>query len=97
MPETTQQKYPAEFIERVKAAYPNSPNLIAAAEAGDQILGRYLGDDCPRSIDLETIIEMLHDGKALELYQKAIQIKTCRDLYVEWTRLAADMFGDDRA
>ena len=48
--------YPPEFIARVKAAYPDYPEMIEKAEQGSPWLGRYLCDSVPNGISFITVL-----------------------------------------
>ncbi len=40
-----QKQYPAEFVKKAKAEYPDWPKLHLALDSGDQFVGRYLDDN----------------------------------------------------
>lgn len=74
--------YSKDFVDAVRRCYPNSENIIAAAENGDYFLGRYLDDSAFGAVDAEFILT----HTAEEVYQKAMVEKERRELYRRWSR-----------
>ena len=72
--------YSREFIEKVKRVYPDSPNIIDAAERGLSILGRYLDDSSCGSISSSMVMALSHE----ELLARAAVMQTRRELYSDW-------------
>ena len=60
--------YSQEFIKEVKRCYPNSPEIIEAAERGDYFLGRYLDDNYSGAVPASYVLS--HSPE--EVRQKAL-------------------------
>lgn len=74
-------KYSKQLIDEVKELFPNSYDTIRHAEAGNEILGRFLDDSCHSSIPISIILE----ASSLE-HLKALATREKRkiELYRKW-------------
>ena len=52
-------KYPQEFIDRCKKAYPNWEKLHEMLESGNDFAGRYLDDSCDTGIKISKIESLM--------------------------------------
>lgn len=84
--------YPADFVSRVKAEFPDLPSLHSALDDGRDLVGRFLDDNGDENIEPETIIELIDAGKVDELRAEAQKLCIRGELYREWQRLAKEMF-----
>jgi len=79
----TKMAYTKELIDKVKELYPNSPEIIKAAEDGRDLLGLYLDHNSSSSIPNEDIL----NATSLNELQKRANIQIMkRELYYEWKR-----------
>ena len=72
--------YSQEFIKEVKRCYPNSPEIIEAAERGDYFLGRYLDDNYSGAVPASYVLS--HSPE--EVRQKALLEEDRSRLYHLW-------------
>lgn len=72
--------YNQSFIEEVKRVYVGCANIIACAERGDYILGRYLDDSCG-SISADEVLNL----SPIDLQKKAENMKARQNLYKKWS------------
>ena len=86
------KQYPAEFVKRVKAAYPDWPDLHKALDKGSEIVGRYLDDSREGGIDPHEVVKMIDQGQVQALRQKADELVLRQKLYTEWGKIADRMF-----
>ena len=89
---TARKQYPANFVERVKAEYPNWPDLHKALDSGNQFAGRYLDDSSQGGISPSEVVKMIDSGRVLELRNKADQLIRRQKLYSDWGKLVRSMF-----
>jgi hypothetical protein len=87
-----EKRYPADFANRVKAEYPDRPDLHKALDSGNNFLGRYLDDGGGVGIRPEKIVEMIDQGQIEKLRQEADQLVRRGKLYAEWCEIADKMF-----
>jgi len=74
-------KYSKELINEVRELYPNSKDLIQAAESGNAMLGRYLDDGSSGGFSVDRILL----ATSLETLQKEARLaKRKVELYVKW-------------
>lgn len=77
-------RYPKQFVERVKTAYPDFDKLHQALDAGSEWVGRYLDDSAPTGMPLKTILE----AKSLDSLQAQAQMMQEKvNLYSEWGQM----------
>ncbi|MDD5749452.1 MAG: hypothetical protein PHO91_01535 [Patescibacteria group bacterium] len=76
--------YPQDFIERVKAEFPDSEKLHQALEAGSDIVGRYLNDYMNDSLRPENIANTLKEGRQQEILEAAEKATRIQELYKEF-------------
>lgn len=62
--------YPEEFKNRVKKTYPNWDELHRRMDSGDVFVGRYLDNNSPSALSLDTILT----ATSLEELQKKAKI-----------------------
>ena len=74
--------YSKDFIDAVKRCYPNGKRVIAAAENGEYILGRYLSDNANSSVDADFILTHTPE----EVRKEAMAKKERCELYGRWAR-----------
>jgi hypothetical protein len=75
--------YPPDFVEAVKAAFPNWEEMHRRLERNSEIVGLYLCDSI-KEIPAEEIVSAIEQGKIKELAEKARTIATKRELYSRW-------------
>ena len=82
-------RYPDDFKERVKAEFPNSPDLHAALDLDSPIVSRYLIADMmnDETFAPEDIISALDQGRQDELRQAAERALRVRALYEELQKI----------
>lgn len=73
--------YTKEFIERVKAVYPDNKTIIELAEKGSDLLGRYLDDCSQNTLTPRMVLDSTYDE--LVAWAKKAQEKI--DLYRDWS------------
>jgi len=79
--------YPADFVEKVKAEFPDWTKLHEALEAGSDFVGRYLDDSRGFSMRPEDIVKSLEGGKQDEVLAAAKKADRLNKLYAEWSDL----------
>ena len=72
--------YTREFIDKVKALYPNTPEMHRLAEEGNQALGRWLDDSSCGGISPDKILKSTYE----EMLTEAQVLKARRKLYGEF-------------
>lgn len=87
-----EKKYPAEFVKRAKAEYPNWAELHKALDGDNEFVGRYLDDSSQGGISPDEIVKLIDQNKVQELRQKADQLIRRRKLYGDWYDIAQEMF-----
>jgi hypothetical protein len=90
------RKYPAEFVSRVKAEFPDAPMLHTCLDACSGYVGSYLRDK-RSEIHCRHIVEMIDQGQIQELRTRAIQVDRRQRLYREWEEIVAKMDEAERA
>ena len=75
-------KYTDAFINKVKDVYPDSPQIIEAAENGDEVLGEYLRDNSQFVLTPQMIMSV--PDNQLTIIAKDVQRRI--DLYNEYNR-----------
>ena len=80
--------YSDDFIRDVRRCYPDSKDIIAAAENGDYFLGRYLDDNSSDTVSIEYILTHSFD----EIRQRALIEKQKSELYSRW--VSGDCYTD---
>lgn len=92
---TKEVDYPADFVARVKRAYPNFESLHRHLDAGTHFVGRYL-QDSQVSIDSEVIVDAFKDDEHMTSAQKLAALRVAAEealvrdaLYSEWCRITA--------
>ena len=88
----TKKKYPAEFVKRVKAEYPNFTELHQALDRGADIAGRYLDDSSQGGVSAREVVKMIDSKQVKQLREKADGLVRRQKLYGEWAVLAQMMF-----
>lgn len=86
------EKYPAEFVKRAKAEYPNWPELHRALDSGNQVAGRYLDDSSSGGISPAEVVVMIDHNRVQELRKKADQLVRRQKLYSDWSDIAQEIF-----
>jgi hypothetical protein len=97
MPTATQQiDYPVEFVERVKAAYPDFPELHEHLAKGFAIVGRYLNDN-QFGVSSQAIVDAFEDDELKSSVEKLAELKKLAEkalerdaLYTEWVTIYQD-------
>lgn len=74
-------KYSESFIAKIKEVYADSPTIIALAENGDTILGRYLDDSSSGTLSPQTVLDSTYE----ELVEWAKKMQAKRELYKMFT------------
>lgn len=78
-------KYSKELIDEVKELFPNSYDMLRHAEAGSEMLGRYLDDSSSNSISVDKILEAKSLEEIQTLARKAKRkVELCRKWGQEW-------------
>jgi len=80
--------YPADFVAKVKAEFPNWDKLHQALDAGNYFVGRYLDDSRGFSMRPEDIVKSLEGGKQDEVLEAAKKADRLNKLYGEWSDLS---------
>lgn len=78
-------KYPEEFVEAVKAAYPHQPDLHEALGRNQIKLGMWLGKKV--GMDPERVVMFLEEGQADQLLEEARFFVNREKLYGRWLEL----------
>ncbi|MFA5830946.1 MAG: hypothetical protein WC878_03905 [Candidatus Paceibacterota bacterium] len=87
-PKQEQNRYPADFIERVKAEFPNSENLHKALDAGGDNVGRYLDDNRGwGTLTPQSFLKLWEEGKEKEIRDIAAKSVRINDLFNEWKKI----------
>ncbi len=81
------ESYPIDFINRVKAEFPDWDELHRALDAGSDFVGRYLDDSRHFSMKPQEIIQCFEDGKQDEVLEAAKEADRIGKLYTEWLKL----------
>ena len=76
--------YPEDFKNRVKKAFPTWDELHRRLDSGDVFVGRYLDDNSPTALSLNTILTAT-SLEELQENAKAAQEKV--ELYHDWCNL----------
>jgi BMFP domain-containing protein YqiC len=79
--------YPPDFIERCKAAFPDWTQLHDKLDAGQHIVGRYLGDTLHGSSVNDSIAKLVEREDWEELKRLAARWRITRRLYDQWVEL----------
>ena len=80
-------KYPHEFIERIKTAFPNSPKMHELAESGSPLLGYMLDDSTEDDFSYKIVVKSIDAGQIEELRAIAMLEIERRGLYYEWVEI----------
>lgn len=79
--------YPAGFVTKVKAEFPDWKELHEALDTGDDFVGQLLDDSRRFSMKPEAIIKSLEGGKQDDVLEAAKRADRCNKLYLEWSTL----------
>jgi hypothetical protein len=79
-------KYPEDFVARVRAAFPDYPDIERSLEHDDDILGSILDVHQVRFSPNE-IVDAFETGKTDELLARAKEAQRVWELYREWGEL----------
>lgn len=64
-------QYPKEFVDAVKAEYPDMEVLHTALDRGSDIVARYLDELRSEDLKPEVIVKMINEGRVAELKAEA--------------------------
>ncbi|MFA5211628.1 MAG: hypothetical protein WC414_04010 [Patescibacteria group bacterium] len=79
--------YPKEFVEKVKAFYPNNRALHDFLEKGDPNAGWLLEEDGTILFQAKDIVQLFSDKKENEILEKAQRVVAQKELYLEWNKI----------
>lgn len=77
------KQYPEEFVEAVKAAFPDWERLHQALDNNDGFVGRYL-DDSRGDIPAQTVLDKIEIGDIPALQRLAERQICVAKLYGKW-------------
>lgn len=80
-------KYPADFVKKVKAVYPDWKELDKALAKGSEFVGRYLDDSRSFSMSPAKIVEAFEQGREQDVLKAAKEADERTKLYAEWSDL----------
>lgn len=80
-------EYPEDFVDRVKAVFPDSRMVHDALDDGHSYVGEFLLSHVNDSVSPERIIELLDEGDVDLLRFEAEQCQKVGPLYDEWCGL----------
>ena len=81
-------QYPAEFVSKVKATYPDWEDLHRHLDDGHPIVGRYLDDSRYWTMKPHLVVEMITTGRVEELLAEAQKKVIAGDLYSKWCEIS---------
>jgi len=81
-------EYPKEFVDKVKAEFPNLEELHRALDRGNISVGAYLEASRRFWMSPEEIVRAFNEGRSRELKNTAEKVIRCKKLFSEWWRLA---------
>ena len=79
-------KYPKEFVENVKAAFPNWAELHEALDNGSVIVGHCLNSNRRFEMSPTTIVTAFNRGQEYKVKEEAEKAILCADFYGEWDK-----------
>lgn len=79
-------KYSANFVKKVRLAFPNSKKIQEAAEQGSEFVGRYLDDNRDLSMSPEEIVTAYKQGREKDVLKAAKEAAERTKLYHEWKK-----------
>lgn len=82
--------YSKEFIEKVKAEYPDQKDLHEKLERGDIRVGNYLAEKSQLDMDAEEIIKAFDEGRGEDVLESAKKCVRRKSLYNKWWELNAE-------
>jgi len=86
-PKQEQKKYPADFIERVKAEFPDFEQLHKMLDSGNPVVGRILEDNRGwGGLTPQSFLKRWEEGKEKEIRDIAAKSVRINDLYNEWEK-----------
>ncbi|MCR3758451.1 hypothetical protein KYB31_05505 [Clostridium felsineum] len=88
-------KYPEKFIKECKEVYPKWTALYEALEKGSEFVGRYLNDSSFETISVEDIISIKDMDSLNKLKERALRIKTKKELYDKWYKMYRQNINED--
>lgn len=89
-------RYPHEFVERVRAEYPETPDVVAAAEGGKFGLGVLLARGASMTMSHEDIVVSIDSGECRQVRDDAAQAVRRRLLHAEWMRTVLKNISEAR-
>lgn len=81
------EKYPDEFVAKVKAEFPDWRQLHDRLDAGDDFVGRYIEDNSHFDMKAADIVKAFNEGRQDEVKKAAEKCVRRQKLYSEWGKL----------
>lgn len=82
-------EYPKEFVEKVKAEYPNWKELHEKLERGDIRVGSHLAEKSNLGMGPDEIVKAFNEGRQEDVKKSAEQCVRRKKLLVKWWGIKA--------
>ncbi|MDO8592753.1 MAG: hypothetical protein Q7R92_03210 [bacterium] len=83
-PQEHKEGYSADFVAKVKEAFPDWTDLHKHLDSGSEWVGRYLDDSRGFSMKPDDIVKALEGGDQEKVLEAAKRAKKIDELYGEW-------------
>ena len=94
--EKHQERYSEEFVEKVKAEFPDSESLHNLLDSGNEWVGRHLDDESRFTMKPEDVDKAIRDGESEGVIKAVERGERIYTLYVEWGKSLSEITTEEQ-